>query len=207
MGRLISPKDRLTRREGVDLSLRSALSRKNGQIVRDFPPGMHGHSGKGKTSNYGLQLREKQKVKRIYGILERQFRNYFEKANSKKGVTGHELLASLERRLDNAVYRSGFAATRRHARQLVSHGGVWVNGKRVNVPSFQIKLNDRIQLHASEPQKKWLADHFDQLRAANPKEWVEPDLNSHTFSVRRMPERSDVEYPIEEQLIVELYSK
>ncbi len=207
MGRLLGPKDRLTRREGMDLFLHSVLSKRSGTIARDFPPGQHGQNSRGKTSNYGLQLREKQKVKRIYGVLERQFRNYFERASKTKGVTGAELLSLLERRLDNIVYRSGFAVTRAQARQMVAHGAVFVNGRRVNVPSYLAYQDDEIKLKVKPERAKKIQETWNEIKDTTAKDWIQINDKDLTAKVKRLPVRTDINFPVEEQLIVELYSK
>ncbi|MGH8108914.1 MAG: 30S ribosomal protein S4, partial [Arenimonas sp.] len=154
MARYIGPTCKLARREGADLSLKSPARAIDSKCKLEQKPGQHGAAKKGKLSDYATQLREKQKVKRIYGLLERQFRNYYKKASTKKGNTGETLLQMLEQRLDNVIYRMGFAVTRPQARQLVSHKGVLVNGKSVNLPSYQVKAGDSIQL--SERAQKYL---------------------------------------------------
>jgi small subunit ribosomal protein S4 len=207
MGRLLGPKDRLSRREGMDLFLHSVLSKRSGTIARDFPPGQHGQNTKGKMSNYGLQLREKQKVKRIYGVMERQFRNYFERASKIKGVTGAQLLSMLERRLDNVVYRSGFAVTRAQARQMVSHGAVAVNGRKVTIPSYQIETEDIVKMRVKADRAKVIQDTYTQIKDTTAKDWIQVNDKDLTAVVKRLPERADINFPVEEQLIVELYSK
>ena len=207
MGRLLGPKDRLARREGMDLFLHSVLSKRSGVIARDFPPGQHGQNARGKTSNYGTQLREKQKVKRIYGVLERQFRNYFERASKTKGVTGTELLSLLERRLDNVVYRSGFAVTRAQARQMVAHGAAFVNGRRVNVPSYLVYADDSIQLKVKPERAKKIQETYVEIKDTTSRDWIEVNDKDLTAKVKRLPVRTDINFPVEEQLIVELYSK
>jgi len=207
MARYTGPKDRLARREGVDLFLRSVLSKRSGKIVRDYVPGEHGQNQRGKFSNYSLQLREKQKVKRIYGVLEKQFRNYFKKAAKTKGVTGAELLRQLERRLDNVVYRSGFAVTRAHARQMVNHGAIEVNGQKVDIPSFQVSAQDEIRLKVKPERAKRIQEVFTEIKETVASEWLEVQEKELLAKVSRLPERADIKFPVEEQLIVELYSK
>jgi len=191
----------------MDLFLRSALSKRTHAQLRDYAPGQHGQSARGKLSNYGVQLREKQKVKRIYGLLEKQFRNYFKKAAQAKGITGVELLKMLERRLDNAVYRAGLAVTRAQARQMVSHGSVTVNGRKVNIPSFQLKVDDKIGLKVKPARAKEIQEQFEKIRDAVAKQWIDVDEKQLSAVIRRYPERGDINFPVEEQLIVELYSK
>ena len=209
MARYIGPTCKLARREGADLSLKSSSRALDSKCKLEQKPGQHGATArKGKLSDYATQLREKQKVKRIYGLLERQFRNYYKKASTKKGNTGENLLQLLETRLDNVVYRMGFAITRPSARQLVSHRGVLVNGKSVNLPSYQVKAGDSIEL--SEKAQKQLRVQesltVSQQMDLSPS-WVE--VNSQKFSgvFKAVPERSDLPADINEALIVELYSK
>ena len=209
MARYIGPTFKLARREGADLSLKSPARALDSKCKLEQKPGQHGATArKGKLSDYATQLREKQKVKRIYGLLERQFRNYYKKASTKKGNTGENLLQLLETRLDNVVYRMGFAITRPSARQLVSHRGVLVNGKSVNLPSYQVKAGDSIEL--SEKAQKQLRVQesltVSQQMDLSPS-WVE--VNSQKFSgvFKAVPDRADLPADINEALIVELYSK
>jgi small subunit ribosomal protein S4 len=209
MARYIGPTCKLARREGADLSLKSPARALDSKCKLEQKPGQHGATArKGKLSDYATQLREKQKVKRIYGLLERQFRNYYKKASTKKGNTGENLLQLLETRLDNVVYRMGFAITRPSARQLVSHRGVLVNGKSVNLPSYQVKAGDSIEL--SEKAQKQLRVQesltVSQQMDLSPS-WVE--VNSQKFSgvFKAVPDRADLPADINEALIVELYSK
>ena len=209
MARYIGPTCKLARREGADLSLKSPARALDSKCKLEQKPGQHGATArKGKLSDYATQLREKQKVKRIYGLLERQFRNYYKKASNKKGNTGENLLQLLETRLDNVVYRMGFAVTRPSARQLVSHRGVLVNGKSVNLPSYQVKAGDAIEL--SEKAQKQLRVQesltVSQQMDLSPS-WVE--VNSQKFSgvFKAVPDRADLPADINEALIVELYSK
>ena len=209
MARYIGPTCKLARREGADLSLKSPARALDSKCKLEQKPGQHGATArKGKLSDYATQLREKQKVKRIYGLLERQFRNYYKKASTKKGNTGENLLQLLETRLDNVVYRMGFAITRPSARQLVSHRGVLVNGKSVNLPSYQVKAGDAIEL--SEKAQKQLRVQesltVSQQMDLSPS-WVE--VNSQKFSgvFKAVPDRADLPADINEALIVELYSK
>lgn len=208
MARYIGPTCKLARREGADLSLKSPARALDSKCKLEQKPGQHGAARKGKLSDYAVQLREKQKVKRIYGLLERQFRNYYKKASSKKGNTGESLLQLLESRLDNVVYRMGFAVTRPQARQLVSHRGVHVNGKSVNLPSYQVRAGDVISL-TEKAQRQLrvqesvtLAQDMDLTPA-----WVEVDAKKFSGVFKAMPERSDLPSDINEALIVELYSK
>ena len=171
---------------------------------RSYPPGEHGR-GRIKQSEYLLQLREKQKARRYYGILEKQFRTYYEKASRRSGITGENLLRMLELRLDNVVYRLGFAASRSQARQLVRHGHFVVNGKRVNIPSFQVAEDDVISLREGAAAKAVVTDATDLTASVSP--WLQADHDNLTGKVLRLPDRVDIDTPVQEQLIVELYSK
>ncbi len=207
MGRYTGPAWRQSRREKIDLFPRSSLGSKSKFAERaDVPPGMHGLNRQ-KLSNYGLQLREKQKVKHVYGVYEKQFRNYYEKAAKSKGVTGVTLLMFLERRLDNVVYRMGVVNSRRQARQSVSHGHVKVNGRKVNVPSCQINLNDVITFDVGDKMKETFTKAYQLHKDTDATAWLTVDIENMTATVKKLPERSDVQMPIQEQLIVELYSK
>jgi small subunit ribosomal protein S4 len=175
---------------------------------RNFPPGQHGRDHRPKTVGYGIQLREKQKVKRIYRVLENQFANYFSKADRKKGITGENLLLSLECRLDNVICRLGFAPSRDQARQLVTHGHVLVNGKKVNIPSAALKAGDVISLKENTKKNQQVLDSIGTVggRGGVPA-WLELDADGLKGSVLALPKREDIQMPIDEQLIVELYSK
>jgi small subunit ribosomal protein S4 len=209
MARYTGPTCKLARREGSDLNLKSPARAIDSKCKLELKPGQHGPvARKGKLSDYATQLREKQKVKRIYGLLERQFRGYYAKAARGKGNTGESLLQMLERRLDNVVYRMGFAVTRPQARQLVSHKGVLVNGKSVNLPSYQVKAGDNIQL--TEKAQK----HLNVTEALNLSAqmdltpgWCEVDAKKFTGVFKAVPDRADLPSDINEALIVELYSK
>ena len=210
MARYIGPTCKLARREGTDLSLKSPTRALDSKCKLEQKPGQHGatNTRKGKLSDYATQLREKQKVKRIYGLLERQFRNYYKKASTKKGNTGENLLQLLETRLDNVVYRMGFAITRPSARQLVSHRGVLVNGKSVNLPSYQVKAGDSIEL--SEKAQKQLRVQESLTVSAQmdlSPSWVEVDSKKFSGVFKAVPDRADLPADINEALIVELYSK
>ena len=210
MARYLGPTCKLARREGADLSLKSPGRALDSKCKLEQKPGQHGATTtrKGKLSDYAVQLREKQKVKRIYGLLERQFRNYYKKAATKKGNTGATLLQLLETRLDNVVYRMGFAITRPAARQLVSHRGVTVNGKPVNLPSYQIKAGDAIAL--SERAQKQLRVQESLTTSAQmdlAPSWIEVDSKKFAGVFKAVPDRSDLPADINEALIVELYSK
>jgi small subunit ribosomal protein S4 len=199
---------RLCRREGVKLFLKGDRCFKEKCAVekRNTPPGQHARR-RGKVKGYGLQLREKQKVKRIYGVLERQFRNTFHEADRLRGVTGENLLALLEKRLDNVVFRLGFASSRKQARQWVSHGHIRVNGRRVTVPNFRVKVGDEVTLSPDLTKNVFLQAAVESSSGRGVPEWLRLDAENLKGSVVREPQRTDVTYPIEEQLIVELYSK
>jgi small subunit ribosomal protein S4 len=200
---------RLCRREGTKLFLKGTkcLSDRCPLEKRNFAPGMHGKDRKAKIVGYGLQLHEKQKAKRMYFTLEGQFREYYEKANRATGVTGELLIQQLERRLDNVAYRLGFAISRRQARQVVRHGHVTVNGKKVNIPSYQVSVGDEIAIRESA-KKLLIVEQGAQYAAQNPvPAWLEANFDTFTGRVLSLPKRKDVNLPINEQLIVELYSK
>ena len=208
MARNTGPSCRLCRREGIKLFLKGSrcVTEKCGVARRDFAPGQHGQLRK-KESNYGLQLREKQKVKRIYGVLEKQFKHYFRIAERSKGVTGLTLLQLLERRLDNVVFRMNFAGSRSEARQLVGHGMVYVNGKRLDIPSYTVKLGEEVSIKAKELPAKRLAETFEAFKDRAIPKWLEVDAKNLKAKVTNIPTKEDVGFPIQEQLIVELYSK
>jgi small subunit ribosomal protein S4 len=174
---------------------------------RNFAPGQHGRDRKSKLIGYGMQLREKQKVKRIYGLLENQFRNYFEKAERLKGVTGENLLTMLERRLDNAVYRLGFASSRAQGRQLVRHGHILINGRKVNIPSFQVSVGDSISVAEKSRKVTTVVQALDLVGSRGVPTWLELDSANVAGKVLTLPKRDDVNLPVQERLIVELYSK
>jgi len=199
---------RLCRREGQKLFLKGdrCYTDKCAADRRPYPPGQHGQ-GRAKTSEYGLQLREKQKAKRYYGILENQFRGYFTMASKRKGKTGENLLAILETRLDNTVYRLGFAMSRAEARQLVLHGHFLVNGRKVNIPSFLVKPGMIISLKEKSRSLDKLKSVIEANSSRIPPKWLDYDPNSLIAKVSTTPQREDIDIPIEEQLIVELYSK
>jgi small subunit ribosomal protein S4 len=206
MARDRSPKCRQCRREGLKLFLKGerCLTEKCAIERRSYPPGEHGR-GRIKQSEYLLQLREKQKARRYYGILEKQFRTYYEKASRKSGITGEELLRMLETRLDNVVYRLGYAASRSQARQLIRHGHFQVNGRRVNIPSFQVRVGDVVTLKVDAPVEQIVRDATD-LTASVPA-WLQADHDNLSGKVLKAPERAEIDAPVQEQLIVELYSK
>ena len=206
MARYADAKCRLCRREGMKLFLKGArcFTDKCAIERRNYPPGQHGLN-RGKLTPFGIQLREKQKAKRIYGVLEGQFRRYFHEAEREKGVTGENLLRLLELRLDNVVYRLGFAASRRESRQMVAHGHFSVNGRKVSVPSFLVKVGDAVALRGSKYEAR-VDDNMNAGRGAVP-QWLEVDAGGRRGVVRGLPLREDIQIPVSEQLIVELYSK
>jgi small subunit ribosomal protein S4 len=198
---------RQCRREGIKLFLKGArcFGEKCAIERRNYPPGQHGLS-RTKLTNYGIQLREKQKAKHIYGVLETQFRRYFERAEREKGITGENLLKLLERRLDNVVFRLGMAASRREARQMVGHGHVQVNGRKVSVPSYIVKVGEIVQLRTTSKMQERVADNLAAGRSPVPP-WLELDAPEKRGTVRGLPIREDIQIPVQEQLIVELFSK
>lgn len=206
MARYLGAKLRLSRREGVDLFLLSGVRPVDSKCKLELPPGQHG-ARKPRLSDYGLQLREKQKVRRLYGVLERQFRNYYEKASSLKGNTGETLLQLLERRLDNVVYRLGFGATRAESRQMVSHKSILVNGKVVNIASFQVSLNDVVSIRDKSKKQLRIKAALELADQREKPSWVDVDIAKMEGIFKRIPERTDLYADINEHLIVELYSK
>lgn len=208
MARYTEPKCRLCRREGEKLFLKGekCVSQKCPMLKRSYPPGMHGNKGM-RLSEYGKELRAKQKLKRIYGVYERQFRKYFNEASKVRGVTGTMLLQSLERRLDNAVYRAGFAESRSKARQLVAHGSLQVNGKSVNIPSFRVSINDEISVKESKTKKNYFKLLSKSLSSKNLPGWLSLDVKGITFKIVALPEKKDVDLGVDVGLVVELYSR
>ena len=206
MARYIGPKCKLARREGSDLYLKSARRSIDSKCKIDTAPGQHG-ARKPRLSDYGVQLREKQKVRRIYGILEKQFRKYYREAARQKGNTGENLLQLLEGRLDNVVYRMGFGATRAECRQLVSHKAIVVNGRVVNIPSYQVSPEDVITVREKAKKQARIKAALDLSTQREKPTWVEVDADKMEGVYKRLPERSDLSADINEQLIVELYSK
>jgi small subunit ribosomal protein S4 len=174
---------------------------------RNFPPGQHGTRRGRRTLGYGLQLREKQKVKRIYGVLEAQFRTYFAEADRRKGITGENLLVMLERRLDNVAYSLGFAASRASARQLVRHGHVLVDGRKISIPSYQVRAGQVVSIRENSRKNPLIRSSVETARGRGVPEWLELDAENTTGKVLRVPVREDIKLPIQEQLIVELYSR
>lgn len=206
MARYIGPKCKLSRREGTDLFLKSRSRSLETKCKLDKAPGQHGDR-KGRLSDYGVQLREKQKLRRIYGILERQFRNYYQEASRLKGSTGENLLRLLESRLDNVVYRMGFGSTRAEARQLVSHRAILVNGRLVNIPSFQVSPADVIAVREKCRQQVRVRDAMTLAEQAGIPGWMEVDGAKFEGVFKALPDRSDLPSEINESLVVELYSK
>ena len=208
MAKYIGPKCKLMRREGADLSLKSSRRAVDTKCKIDNPPGMHGAgTRKPRQSDYGLQLREKQKLRRIYGVLERQFRNYYKEASRLKGSTGENLLQLLETRLDNVVFRMGFGSTRAEARQLVNHKAILVNGKIVNIPSYIVRPDDVVSVREKSRKQARIAEAMALAEQIGLPGWV--DVNTSRFEgvFKALPDRSDLPPDINEQLVVELYSK
>lgn len=199
---------KLCRREGMKLYLKGERCYKDkcGFEKKPYPPGQHGQ-GRKKISDFGLQLREKQKVKRLYGVLENQFRRYFDKATRMEGITGENLLQLLERRLDNIVYRAGFAGSRKEARQMVKHSHFLVNGKKVDIPSFLVKPGMVIEVREKSQNMSRIKDCLDTAEGRGVSDWLTLEKSNFKAVVNRLPERDDVGYEIQEHLIVELYSK
>lgn len=208
MARYTKATCRLCRREGEKLFLKGikCTTPKCPLSKRSYAPGQHG-SNKPKLSNFGLQLREKQKVKRMYGVLERQFRRYFQLAAKTKGVTGRILLQLLERRLDNVIFRLGIAPSRAYARQIVRHNFVYVNSRRVNIPSYLVKKDEIIQIKSREKARNKIKENLEQTRERSVPQWLKFDAKELKAEVLRLPEKEDIPSTIQEQLIVELYSK
>jgi small subunit ribosomal protein S4 len=206
MARYLGPKLKLSRREGTDLFLKSGVRAIESKCKIDTAPGQHG-ARRGRLSDYGVQLREKQKVRRMYGVLEKQFRNYYKEAARLKGNTGENLLQLLEQRLDNVVYRIGFASTRAEARQLVSHKAILVNGKVVNVPSFNVSADDVVSVREKAKKQARITAALELADQREKPTWIEVDNKKMEGTFKRVPERTDLSADINEQLIVELYSK
>ncbi|RUO30107.1 30S ribosomal protein S4 [Aliidiomarina sedimenti] len=206
MARYLGPKLKLSRREGTDLFLKSGVRAIDTKCKLETAPGQHG-ARRGRLSDYGVQLREKQKVRRMFGVLEKQFRNYYKEAARIKGNTGENLLQLLEQRLDNVVYRMGFATTRAEARQLVSHKAVVVNGQVVNIPSFNVKPEDVVSIREKAKKQARIAAALELAEQREKPTWVEVDNKAMEGTFKRLPERTDLSAEINEQLIVELYSK
>ncbi|MFZ3115183.1 MAG: 30S ribosomal protein S4 [Syntrophales bacterium] len=209
MARYIDSACRLCRREGLKIFLKGdrCYSEKCAFERRGYAPGDHGQMRRKQPSDYGLQLREKQKLKRMYGLLEKQFRGSFELADRKKGITGTNLLIGLERRLDNMVFRMGFANSRNEARQLVMHGHFLVNAKPVNIPSFQLKAGDEISLKEKSRKVNCILEALQTVARRGVPQWIELDKDSFKAIVKTLPTREELTMPVKEQLVVELYSK
>lgn len=209
MARYTGPVCRLCRRERMKLFLKGDRCFKEKCAIekRGYPPGQHGQRRGRRTLGYGLQLREKQKVKRIYGVLERQFRLYFKEADRRKGITGENLLVMLERRLDNVAYSLGFAASRAQARQLVRHGHIQVDGKKTTIPSYQVKPGQAVAVRDGSRKNELIRASVDTARGRGVPDWMELDAENFTGRMVSLPTREDIKLPIQEQLIVELYSR
>ncbi|NLO96587.1 MAG: 30S ribosomal protein S4 [Peptococcaceae bacterium] len=209
MAKYTKPVCRLCRREGQKLFLKGDRCYTNKCAIdrRSYAPGMHGQNRGKKPTEFGIQLREKQKARRIYGVLERQFRGYFDKAARQKGMTGENLLRLLERRLDNVVYRLGFAASRAEARQFVTHGHITVNGKRVDIPSYLVRVGEVISIKEKSRDIVRIKEMIDSLKDRSVPAWLSLDVNNVTGTVIKLPSREDIQVPIEEHLIVEKYSR
>jgi small subunit ribosomal protein S4 len=206
MARYLGPTCKLSRREGTDLFLKSGVRALDTKCKTETAPGQHGQR-RGRLSDYGVQLRVKQKVRRIYGVLEKQFRNYYKEAARRRGATGENLLQLLECRLDNVVYRMGFGATRAEARQLVSHSGILVNGKKVNIPSYQVAPGDIVSVRERAKSQLRIQSAMTLSAQRGGVEWMEVDANKLEGTFKRVPDRIDLSSEINENLIVELYSK
>lgn len=207
MARYLGPKAKLSRREGTDLFLKSARRAIGDKAKFESKPGQHGRTSGARTSDFGLQLREKQKVKRMYGVLEKQFRRYFEEADRRKGNTGANLLALLEMRLDNVVYRMGFGSTRAEARQLVSHKAMLVNGKSVNIPSYMVKVGDVIAVREKSAKQNRIVEALQLAQQVGMPAWVEVNADKAEGVFKAIPDRDQFAADVNESLIVELYSR
>jgi small subunit ribosomal protein S4 len=207
VARYLGPKAKLSRREGTDLFLKSARRSIGDKAKFDSKPGQHGRTSGARTSDFGLQLREKQKVKRMYGVLERQFRRYFEAADRRKGNTGANLLFLLESRLDNVVYRMGFGSTRAEARQLVSHKAITVNGSPVNIPSFMVKAGDLIAIREKSKKQNRVVEALQLAHQVGIPAWVDVNADKAEGTFKAVPDRDQFGADINESLIVELYSR
>ena len=207
MARYLGPKCKLSRREGTDLFLKSGVKPLDAKCKLETIPGAAAGARRGRTSDYGLQLREKQKLRRMYGVLEKQFRNYYKKAAQRKGSTGENLIKLLESRLDNVVYRMGYASTRAEARQLVSHKAISVNGNVVNIPSYQVAAGDNIAIREKASKQDRIQNALQISAQVGRPDWVEVDEKKLSGTFRSAPEREDVLPDINENLVVELYSK
>ena len=206
MARYVGPTCKLSRREGTDLFLKSGIRPLESKCKLDTAPGVHGQR-RGRLSDYGVQLREKQKVRRMYGVLEKQFRNYYKEAARIKGNTGENLLTLLETRLDNVVYRMGFGSTRAESRQLVAHNAILVNGKKVNIPSYRVKANDEVSIRERSRKQLRIQSSLSLAEQRTSAEWVKVDNSKLSGLLMRNPDRDELPKEINENLIVELYSK
>ncbi len=206
MARYIGPTCKLSRREGTDLFLKSGIRPLESKCRAESAPGQHGQR-RSRISDYGVQLREKQKVRRLYGVLEKQFRNYYKEAARRKGATGENLLQLLECRLDNVTYRMGFGSTRAESRQLVAHNAILVNGKKVNIPSYQVQPDDVISVREKSRNQLRIQSAVQLATQRGTVEWIETDSNKLEGTFKRVPDRSELPAEINENLIVELYSK
>ena len=203
MARYKGPRARICRR----LDYPVFESPKFGNIRKNYAPGQHGQNSRGKLSNYGIQLREKQRIKYLYGVLEKQFRNYFKKATNKKGATGNNLLIMLESRFDNTIYRLGFAPTRRAARQMISHKHFLINSKVINIPSYLLDEGDVIKVRDKSKKINIFQDSMRRIKGDHPAPWLTIDKGQLSGVFNELPEREDIPEPVNEQLVVELYSK
>jgi small subunit ribosomal protein S4 len=207
VARYLGPKAKLSRREGTDLLLKSARRSISDKAKFDSKPGQHGRTSGQRTSDFGVQLREKQKVKRMYGVLERQFRRYFAEADRRRGNTGSNLLSLLESRLDNVVFRMGFASTRAEARQLVSHKAITVNGQPVNIPSFLVKANDVVAVRDKSKKQARVVEALELAKQIGFPGWVDVSVDKVEGVFKKAPDRDEFGSDINESLIVELYSR
>ncbi|ETD72801.1 30S ribosomal protein S4 [Pelistega indica] len=207
MARYTGPKCKLSRREGIDLFLKSARRPLDSKCKFEHKPGQHGRTSGARTSDYGTQLREKQKLKRMYGVLEKQFRKYFAEAERRRGNTGETLIQLLESRLDNVVYRMGFGSTRAEARQLVSHGAIELNGHKADIPSMLVKAGDIVSVREKSKGQARIKEAMELATSVGLPQWVEVDSGKLTGTFKQAPDRSDVARDINESMIVELYSR
>src|SRR5690606_1904139 len=207
MARYTGPKCKLSRREGIDLFLKSARRSLDSKCKLDSKPGQHGRTSGARTSDYGLQLREKQKRKRMYGVLEKQFRKYFAEAERRRGNTGETLIQLLESRLDNGVYRMGYGSTRAEARQLVAHGAIELNGHKADIPSMLVSSGDVVSVREKSKTQARIKESMDLASGNGLPQWVEVDTSKLTGTFKQAPDRADVARDINESMIVELYSR
>ncbi|AFK64394.1 30S ribosomal protein S4 [Advenella kashmirensis WT001] len=207
MARYTGPKCKLSRREGIDLFLKSARRSLDSKCKLDSKPGQHGRTSGARTSDYGLQLREKQKLKRMYGVLEKQFRKYFAEAERRRGNTGETLIQLLESRLDNVVYRMGYGSTRAEARQLVAHGAIELNGHKADIPSMLVSSGDVVSVREKSKTQARIKESMDLASGNGLPQWVEVDTSKLTGTFKQAPDRADVARDINESMIVELYSR